>query len=171
MGAVLTPAIWHDFQGQGHQIIKRGIQDHGTNVWIGHGCPCGWYQDREEGRGQRRCYPPLQPCPTDPIHVTRLAPGLSLTPHVTRLDYTVWKKTEYGSALKTIHKENIHFSDLSSPGSWSTFNNEHECGRKCEVYMYRIPSSIPLRETSLSLSLRPTPKPPVHFPLLLGRVT
>ena len=49
LGAVLTPAVWHDFQGQGHQVVKGGIQDHSTNVWVGHGCPRGWCQDREEG--------------------------------------------------------------------------------------------------------------------------
>ncbi|KAL0622740.1 LOW QUALITY PROTEIN: hypothetical protein AAY473_006328, partial [Plecturocebus cupreus] len=32
-GAALTPAVWHDLQGQGHQVIKGGIQDHGTNIW------------------------------------------------------------------------------------------------------------------------------------------
>lgn len=85
---------------------------------------------RTEKKGEDRGAPahqsnlvPLTP-KADPIHPTRLAPGLSLTTHVTRLDHTVWKKNrEYGSALKTICKENIHFSDLSSPGPWSTFNN------------------------------------------------
>lgn len=39
--AALTPAVRHDLQSQGHQVIEGGIQDNSTDVWVGHGCPRG----------------------------------------------------------------------------------------------------------------------------------
>lgn len=82
MGAALTPAVRHDLQGQGHQVIEGGVQDDSTDVWVGHGCPRGWENGRGRGtlRGADRRLSlgsllPTQPFPGS-LHPHRLCPHL-----------------------------------------------------------------------------------------------
>lgn len=121
LDAALTPAVWHDFQCQGHQVIKGGIQDHGTNVRVGHGGPRSWYQERKERVRTKGLLP--TPTPTlipltlqaHPILPTKLAPGLVLTPRFTWPGHCPKRTTK---RIEDNTRGNIY--SLISPGS--TFN-------------------------------------------------
>lgn len=127
LGAALTPAVWHDFQGQGHQVIKGGIQDHSTNVRVGHGCPRSWYQERKEKVRTKG----LLPTPTHtlipltlqahPILPTKLAPGLALILRFTRPGHCSKRTTK---CPEDNTRGNIYslISPPQDPGS--TFNHQ-----------------------------------------------
>lgn len=153
LGAALTPAVWHDFQGQGHQVIKGGIQDHGTNVWVGHGGPRSWYQERK-GRVRTKGLLPT-PTPTlipltlqaHPILPTKLAPGLALTPHFTWPGHCPKRTTK-----RTEDNTRGNIYSLISPPQVLLLIIGHKGGRKCEVYSNMIASSRPTQESPSILS-------------------
>lgn len=85
-GAALTPAVGHDLQGQGHQVIKGGVQDNSTDVWVGHGCPRGWQNKKGGGSEVQAGTFPLGPSyPLQPLSLEAASPFGSyqcLCPHL-----------------------------------------------------------------------------------------
>lgn len=63
----LTPAFRHDFEGKRNKVIKGGIQNNSTDVWIGHGCPSGCWEWKKEK--QLLCVCMLGGTLTAPFHI------------------------------------------------------------------------------------------------------
>lgn len=64
------------------------------------------------------------PHPTHVLLTLQADPRALLNPSCHSAKALSGENKDYGSALKTIHKGDIHLPDSPSPGLWSTFSNQ-----------------------------------------------
>lgn len=51
----LTPAVWHDLEGQRKEVIEGGVQHYRLDLWVWHHCPTGWQREwRDRGISRTR---------------------------------------------------------------------------------------------------------------------